>query len=200
MILNLQAAVLDNHIQSADEGSGPLLQRDYWAVIRGCRLGPAEVMGVVVEKFKHLAPKDLVRFSGPEDRPLEVGDEMEVNLRMGPRVGVRVVDICDGSLTIATLAGHVEAGKITFGAYRNGRGDVIFHIRSRARSKSALHRVGFLAAGDAMQTNTWTDFVTTVAHSVGDGIVGDIVAETNTVDQTEVDSQESSPTFTARTD
>lgn len=157
-------------------------------------------MDVVRREFKHLAPRELVQFSDPGKPSLEEGDEMEVNIRMGPDFAIRVVNVTDASLTIATLTGHAEAGKITFGAYRNDRGDVIFHIRSRARSKSVLHRIGFVAAADAMQTNTWTDFVDRLAQTVGEGILGDIHAEASEVDETEIDHDVASPTFIARGD
>ena len=49
---------------------------------------------------------------------------------------VRVVDTNSLSLTLATDDGHPEAGRITFGVYPNDEGDIVFHIRSRARSGS----------------------------------------------------------------
>lgn len=191
---------MDDQLQSASMGRGPLIQRDYWAVIRACRINPQEVMTVVRSDFKNLAPRELVRFSDPEKPHLDEGDEMSVNIQMGPRFAVRVVDMTPDSFTIATLAGHAEAGKITFGAYYNARGDVIFHIRSRARSKSLLHRAGFVAGADAMQTNTWTDFVDRLAHSVGEGVIGEIVAESCEVEESPTDRGETTPTFIARSD
>jgi hypothetical protein len=115
--------------------------------------------------------------------------------------GVEVVHADSTSFTLATLPGHPEAGRITFGAYRNGRGDVLFHIRSRARSGSLPHLAGFLAAGDAMQTQCWTDFVNRVALTAGDGVVGWIHAEKSKIDD-EPDDREvlRGPTFVAEAD
>ena len=101
-----------------------------------------------------------------------------------PACGVRVVHEDAQSLTLATLSGHPEAGRITFGSYRNAAGDVVFHIRSRARSGTALQRLGFLAIGDAMQTNTWADFIRNTAASVSARIAGSIHADTQEVDET----------------
>ena len=102
------------------------------------------------------------------------------------------------SLTFATLAGHPEAGRITFGAYRNAAGDVIFHIRSRARSSSDSTRLGFLAIGEAMQTNTWTDFINNTVASVGGRVRDAIRAETKEVEQEAEDNEPlGSPTFRA---
>src|SRR5689334_8207865 len=43
-------------------GAGPLLQRDYWAIIDGCRLTPSEVMEQVARRFAEFAPEQLVVF------------------------------------------------------------------------------------------------------------------------------------------
>lgn len=190
----------DDKLQPAAEGSGPLIQRDYWAVINGCRLDPREVIDTIRQDFWHFAPKELVRFSQPGETGLQIGEEMEVNIHLGPDFAVRVVDINETSITLATLRGHAEAGKITFGSYRNDRGDVIFHIRSRARSRSLIHRIGFLTAADAMQTNTWTDFIDRLAHSVGEGVIGKITAESCEVEESEVDARVDTPTFIARSE
>jgi hypothetical protein len=184
----------------ASEGSGPLLQRDYWGVIDRCRLAPPEVAELVAKDFCSLAPEELVRFvrCDAQEGPLEVGDELDVAIRVAGRCRVRVLHRDGNSLTLGTLEGHPEAGRITFGAYRNDEGDVIFHIRSRARASSSLKYAGFLAAGEPMQTTTWTDFVDRVAHISGDGIVGVIHAETIEIED-EPDDLETvcSPTFLA---
>ena len=61
------------------------------------------------------------------------------------------------SLTLGTLEGHPEAGRITFGAYRNDDGDVVFHIRSRARSSTLFNYVGFKSADVTELARGWVD-------------------------------------------
>ncbi len=187
----------------ASLGAGPLLQRDYWAVVANCRHKPSEVMALVARRFWEFAPEELVRFhrvDGTEE-PLEPGDELEVRIRMAGTFRVRLLHRDATSLTLGTLAGHPEAGRITFGAYRNDRGDVIFHIRSLARSSSQGRYVGFLAMGEAMQTNCWTDFVNNVANTVGDGVLGYVYAETvKRKSRRESNEEAHSPTFIAQGD
>ncbi|HEX6939561.1 MAG TPA: DUF1990 family protein [Longimicrobiales bacterium] len=163
----------------ARRGVGPLLQRDYWAVIRDCRLTPAEVVELAARRFPDFAPADLAAFRrvGRSGAPLDVGDEMEVRIRLAGTFRVRVVHRDRNSFTIATLVGHPEAGRITFGAYRNEFGDVIFHIRSRARSGSTAYYAGFLALGDALQTETWAEFLNRIAATAGSGVLAFIHAE-----------------------
>jgi hypothetical protein len=189
---------------SAVEGAGPLLQRDYWALIEGCTCSPSELMELVASRFAELAPEALAVFSredGRDDTPLERGDELRVKIRGAGTFHVRIIHRDAQSLTMATLPGHPEAGRITFGAYRNARGDVIFHIRSRARSGSRVKYLGFRTGGEAMQTNTWTDFVNTVALTVGEGVIGFIHAETTVMEQEHESADDvRGPTFLARGD
>ncbi len=188
-----------------EAGAGPLLQRDYWAVIRGCRHSPAGLIDWVARSFPGFAPKELCVFerseAAREGQPLEVGDELTVHIRGAGVCAVRVIHKARQSFTLATLRGHPEAGRITFGAYSNARGDVIFHIRSRARSGSPVHYWGFVAAGEAMQTNTWAEFVLRVALSAGEGVVGVIHADTTKLEgEPEGGDIQSGPTFIARGD
>ena len=184
----------------ASEGSGPLLQRDYWGVIRESRHPASEVAALVRGRFLDFPPEALVVFTRPggAEGPLAPGDALGVEIKGAPDTAVRVIHADDHTLTLGTVEGHPEAGRITFGAYPNRRGDVVFHIRSRARSSSRLHLTGFLAAGEPMQTNTWTDFIDRLAHTVGEGVVGAIYAETREVEEEEADRAMDAPTFTAR--
>ncbi len=186
----------------AGKGKGPLLQRDYWGVIAFCRASPTGLNDILRYKFCELAPPQLARFRKLQiaTEPLQTGDELEVAIRGAGKFGVRVVHLDRQSFTVATLQGHPEAGRITFGAYRNPRGDVLFHIRSRARSSSSTRYLGFLAAGEPMQTSTWCELINRVAASVGDGVIGFIQAETSVVEDEEGDRLLTGPTFRATGD
>lgn len=201
-------AQLGRHLQElaegllpAHRGYGTLLQRDYWAVIADCTLGPREVISLVVNRFWDFPPEELVTFLRADrtTTPLEVGDELEVRIRWAGVFRVRVLHRDPNSITLGTLLGHPEAGRITFGAYRNDYGDVIFHIRSRARSGSRKMYMGFLSIGEPMQTNTWTDFINRLAVTVGAGVIGPIYAETRVIPEEPLDPESlRSPTFVAR--
>lgn len=184
---------------------GVLLQRDYWAVVARCRVAPSALLDALVENFAAFAPPDVVAFGRADgsDRPLERGDVLEVRIRGAGTFRVCVACRTPQTLTLATLAGHPEAGRITFGAYRNDYGDVIFHIRSRARSSTRTRYLGFLMMGEAMQTATWADFVTSVAFTFGEGVIGYVHVETSRIrgDQAEEDEASAlSATFIAEGD
>lgn len=184
----------------AAQGSGPLLQRDYWAAIRDCRISPRQFGAMLAAHFADFAPDALTRFEcvgESANRPLRVGDELRVHIHMAGTFVVRVLHLDDNSITLCTLHGHPEAGRITFGAYRNRGGDVVFHIRSRARSGSSKHYAGFVAVGEPMQTMTWTDYVDQLAHSLGRGVLGRIHEETRVLDSKD---DENVPTYLAQGD
>ena len=188
-----------------DQGAGPLLQRDYWAVIQSSQRSPSQLMEWVARRFPEFAPKELCVFEpadpAREGEPVEEGDELNVKIQGAGTFQVRCIHKDAQSLTLATLPGHPEAGRITFGAYRNEARDVIFHIRSRARSGSTFHYVGFVAGGEAMQTNTWTEFVLRAAVSAGEGVVGAIHADTTELQGEPDDGDpEHGPTFVAKGD
>lgn len=202
---------LKNELQRVVEGFGPVLVRDYWTVIRNSRFRPSEVINLVALKFPEFAPNSLCLFSrdseGSERKQggLEIGDKLHIHIRLAAHCEVRVLGRDQNSITLGTLKGHPEAGKITFGAYRNPHGDVIFHIRSRARSKSVFTYLGFTTVGDPMQTNTWTEFVNRVALTVGDGPLRAIHADISVLRGEEADKvtsedDDESPTFIAMGD
>jgi hypothetical protein len=187
---------VQDELVAATEGKGALLQRDYWAVFGDCAMKPSEVIAHVKTHFCELPPTSLVTFAAPQG--VAVGAELDIRITPAQPCRVRVLHEDRQSLTLGTLAGHPEAGRITFGAYRNPAGGVIFHIRSRARSASVAKLVGFLAIGEAMQTNTWTDFINHTAASVGARIAGVIHADTERVDELpEDDHPLQAPTFLA---
>jgi len=194
------AVSLTDEVQLEKDGAGALLQRDYWAAIADCRVGPAELMEDLRQRFCEFPPADLVSFSrvGTCDAPLGVGDELDIVIRMAGACRVRVTASDAHSFTLATLHGHPEAGRITFGSYRHEGGAVIFHIRSRSRSGSLKFATGFLTLGEAMQTNTWTDFVRTVARTYGTAVLGEVHADTIEVEPRPDDGDVTRPTFSAR--
>jgi hypothetical protein len=167
-------------------------------VIREARVDAAELIEALRSRFAALAPEELVRFAPTLDQALDVGDEMGVRIAGAGAFRVRVVHRDAQSLTLATLTGHPEAGRITFGAYPNRRGALVFHIRSRARVSSPLRLLGFLLAGDPMQTNTWTDFVNRVGATFGRGVAGRVHVEKRAVQPEPGDYAVDRPTFLAR--
>jgi hypothetical protein len=57
-----------------------------------------------------------------------------------------------------------------------------------------------LLGADALQTNTWTEFVNRVAVSTGDGVLSYVHAETVHLKKVVIDEDPCSPTYIAKGD
>src|SRR5579884_2932781 len=70
---------LTSGLLAARAGKGPLVQRDYWAVIARCRESPSRVVDAIASHFPEFAGSDMVAFRRPDaaDRPLVPRDELD---------------------------------------------------------------------------------------------------------------------------
>ena len=127
---------------------------------------------------------------------MKVGDELEIRISGVLPCKVCVVHADGRSLTLRTLDGHPEAGRITFGAGRDEQGRLTFRIRSRARAGGLLHYLGFLLMGRVMQGRCWIRFIGCVADASGGKLVGPIRVTTERVEEEPADCGEPHlPTF-----
>ena len=184
--------------QTADQGHGPLWQRDYWAAVRESTLSPEEIVQLLRERFPEFSPEKLAAFSNDKSTPLGVGDEMKVFIQGYGECAVRVVHLEPRSLTLRTLEGHFEAGRITFGAYYDGE-SLIFRVRSRARSVDRLRHAGYKLLGQKMQGQTWITFIERVVEKTGGAMIGKIHVRTRELRSTLADLGElDTPTFSIK--
>ena len=184
----------------AHQGSGPLLERDYFAVIDGAKRAPDEVGAMLRDHFEEFAPQETAVFrrSGADGKktPLEIGDEMEIRIALLGLCKVRVVHLTTCSLTLRTLKGHPEAGRITFGAGRDGQGHLTFRILSRTRASGLLNYLGFLIMGKQLQARCWIRFIDRVVTATGGRVSGRIRVRTQKVAEGPADrGEEDTPTF-----
>lgn len=185
----------ETSIQNASEGHGPLWQREYTARLSGTSYSPESVMQLLREDFPDFSPVGLAAFSRDESTPLALGDEMKVAIQGYGECGVRVVHLEPHSLTLRTLEGHFEAGRITFGAYLEND-ELVVRIRSRARSAGRLRHVGYKLLGQKLQEQTWRIFLERVVERIGGQMKGEIGVTTAEVKSTLADLGElDTPTF-----
>jgi uncharacterized protein (DUF1499 family) len=156
-------------VLTADDGSGPLLQRDYEGIIVGSSWTPERVLKMVREDIERFSAAEMAKFvRPPRDRhALQVGDDIEVHITGAGETHVRVAHVDGRSLTLRTMDDHLEAGRITFGSWRDEEGRLVFHIRSRARQAGPVWLLGFVVGGKKLQTRIWETFVERVAEAAG---------------------------------
>jgi hypothetical protein len=92
--------------------------------------------------------------------------------------GVVITGADARSLTIRTLKGHFEAGRITFGAESDAAGRLVFRIRSRSTIQNLPRLLAYQLMGIHVQTRIWTTFVERVAEEAGGRLVGEVVVAT----------------------
>ena len=187
-------------IQYASEGTGPLLQRDYLAAIKGVDASPEDVAIALRTRFCEFAPSETARFESCRTGhgPLEVGDEMNIRIALLGLCKVRVVHVGPCSITLRTLAGHPEAGRITFGSYREG-GKLFVRIRSRTRQAGLLKYLGFLLLGKQLQARCWIKFLWKLAETLGGTVDGTVHVSTKATKDRPADWGDGDlPTFSVR--
>jgi hypothetical protein len=187
-------------VQLAPEGPGPLLQRDFVAVIEGSHLTPEQAALKLRREIPLYMPEALAKFtrSGSEGDALEVGDTMHVRLKGAGAAAVLVTHVDARSLTVRTMEGHLEAGRNTFGFYNDEAGRLVCRVRSRARVRDLPRLLGYWLGGKANQTVIWTYFLNQVAEACGGKIVGGVREGTEEVEDSPLDAGEvEGPTFDA---
>ena len=177
--------ILDDRVQTASEGVGPLLHRRYSAFAAGSEMTPEEVMRHFREDPNWSTPGDMAVFAKTSGEPgdMLVGDEYVVRMP-GPYNGpVRVVARDVARVRMATLTGHLEAGQIEFRARREA-GGLRFEIESWARSGDRLSHVlyNYLRLAKEIQLNLWVETCMTVVRRTGGRLRGGVDVHTRTID------------------
>ena len=170
-------------VQLAVEGIGPLLQRDYLAVVRDSPMAPEDVLMRMRTDFPRFSPDALARFTRPEGEtgPLQLGQTMHVFITGVGHCAVQVSHLDVDSFTLRTLHGHMEAGRITFSATCSEAGFLEVRIRSRARISDVPRLLSYLMLGRAVQTKIWTTFLERVAEATGGRLLGSVTVATDHV-------------------
>jgi hypothetical protein len=155
-------------IQAASAGHGPLWQRDYWTEIESSTLSPEEIVLLLRAEFSAFSPEEAAKFTRLDGKstPLEVGEDMQVEIRGAGTSEVRVVGVAPRVLTLRTIDGHIEAGRISFGAYYE-KGKLVIRVRSKARSGSRRRHVAYILMGHVMQKKVWQVFIARVSARCG---------------------------------
>lgn len=152
--------------QLPSEGVGRLHRQRHWADIRGSGLDAAGLMRVLRHEFAVLTPEVLAVGTEPHSEVhLEPGATLGLKVPLRGTVQVRVEEVGEEAVTLATLDGHHLAGVIRFQA-RNHDDAVRFEICSYTRAANWLDWVGRMA-GKPLQQSTWRRTVEAVVERCG---------------------------------
>lgn len=134
----LAAKTLNQPLQSARDGVGPLYHRQYWVDFDEKPGSESALMKTLIGNLNTCSPAVLAEFQKTKGDAanLRVGDEFLVKIK-GPWDGpVRVVMCSPNSFTLQTLKGHLEAGRIQFSILEREDGWFRLMIESFARSQN----------------------------------------------------------------
>lgn len=164
------AAQVDDQVQLADEGVGPLYHRCFCVNIPDAEVAAEELMRRIKQDFGRFVPSEVVavRRSPDADGPLQDGEEFVIEMP-GPWNGpVRVVSTTRTCLRLATLRGHMEAGQVQFQA-RDAGTALEFEIHAWARPSTQLVRWLYcvLRLAKEIQLNMWVRFCRQVVTNSG---------------------------------
>ncbi len=175
----LPAGTDRSDLQGVEDGVGPLMHRCFTTRVREAELDAAQLIAAFAAKPNRATPTALARFvklRGEEDE-LRVGDEFTVRMP-GPWDGpVRTVEVQPASFSFVTLDGHLEAGRIRFGARDIGPGRLEISIEAWARGGDRLSSLLFdrLPLNKEVQLHMWTSVLeqlTDLSRGRRDGLVG----------------------------
>ena len=186
----LPAGVETQDLQGFDDGHGPLMHRCYLARVRDAKLTASELMRSFGGEPNRAAPKALgsfVKLRG-EEGELRPGDEFTVRIP-GPWDGpVRVVEVDDTAFMLATLDGHLEAGRIRFSARDLGPGRLEIRIEAWARGGDPVSNVLFdrVPINKEVQLHMWTSVLERLIEMSGGKRDGRLDLITHRVDEAEL--------------
>jgi len=175
----LPAGTDRSDLQGVEDGVGPLMHRRFTTRVREAELDAEQLIAAFAAKPNRATPTALARFvklRGEEDE-MRVGDEFTVRMP-GPWDGpVRTVEVQPASFSFVTLDGHLEAGRIRFGARDIGPGRLEISIEAWARGGDRLSSLLFdrLPLNKEVQLHMWTSVLeqlTDLSRGRRDGLVG----------------------------
>lgn len=175
--------------QGVEDGYGPLMHRWYVVRIKDAELGAEELMDRFAGVPNRAAPKALgsfVKLKG-EEGVLRIDDEFTVRIP-GPWDGpVRCVEITDNGFGLATLDGHLEAGRIRFTADDLGPGCLEVRIEAWARGGDRISNLLFdrLPVNKEVQLHMWTSVLERLIKLSGGTRDGRVDITTRRVDPAE---------------
>jgi anti-anti-sigma regulatory factor len=149
-------------------GFGQLWHKIYWVRLSGVEITPEELIATCKGKLGEFWPEgNRLYVPTPGIVPGAVG-LIDITMPGGAPLstGVRVAYVNDRSFTFVTLAGHLEAGWITFSA-REDAGCTVFQVASLARTADPAYEVGFVLFGHAQQERFWRGTLNNLAQHFG---------------------------------
>lgn len=167
------------------DGVGPLSRQRYRADIQGSSYDAAGLIRLVRDDFDGVTPDIMAVGVEPGTiARMDPGETITMELPLRGTVQVRVEEVTETAVTMATLDGHHLAGVIRFEA-RDLDDHVRFEICSYTRAGSWLDEIGRELLGKQVQKGVWRKTVEAVVARSGGVAPEGVLVEENTVERPE---------------
>jgi len=186
----LPSEVQRAELQHVSEGVGPLMHRCYVMRVRDAELEADALIAAFAGQPNCASPQQLADFDKVhgQDGRLCVGDEFTIRIP-GPWDGpVRVIEVNSTGFGFVTLDGHLEAGRIRFGARDLAPGCLEVRIEAWARGGDHLSNLLFdrIGINKEVQLHMWTSVLERLRQLSGGRYDGPIQATTKRVDASDL--------------
>ena len=148
------------------EGVGTLEVKRFWVDVEAPRYGAVDLLDLFRRRFRDVMP--IVVGVEPAAPGTTLNEDAVVTMALPGRghVQVRVEEVADDHVIVATLRGHAVAGIVRFSTRTLPRA-VRFEVMTCDRAANALDWLGLTLGGSRLQDANWTRVVENVAALAG---------------------------------
>jgi NADH dehydrogenase len=151
--------------QLPSDGVGDLVRKRYWAEIEGAHYSAENLLRLFRERIVEIMPIDFAAEPGGERR-IEKGATVTGSLPLRGNFQMRVEEVSERRITLATVQGHPIAGVVRFGV-EGGGSSYRFEITIYARAASGFDWLALNTFVGPAQDANWETVVGRVVELSG---------------------------------
>lgn len=152
--------------QTPEEGVGTLERRRFHVEIVGARCSAQELLDRLRSRLDDFVAFDAEAEPGTDSR-IHVGATLSLELPPRGHAQVRVEEIDENSITMATVEGHPLAGVVRFECRQLPDGVVTFTIDIAERPATRLDQIAMTLVGHSAQRRAWEETAERVVRASG---------------------------------
>lgn len=184
----LRRLILELSEVTPAEGVGTLEVKRFSTIIRGSAYDATELLRRLRMNFKDVMPIEVGVEPAAPQTELIAGGVVTIALPGRGHVQIRVEEVTDQHVVVATLRGHAVAGIVRF-ATESMEGGVRFEVMTCDAAANAFDWVTLTLGGARIQDANWTRVVHNVVELSG-GVDGGVESDARTLSDTEATNVE----------
>ncbi len=160
-------------VQIPTEGVGSIIQKRFWAEVRGSRLSPEGLIERVRTRFGEMTP-DMLKVAAEPGAKSEIclDETLTLALPLRGNIQVRCVEQDPGALTLVTVSGHPLAAAVRLvcaplGAGQPEPGALRVEIQVFEQAANRVDWLAMLLGGEELQEATWKETISRIVKESG---------------------------------